>query len=75
MADLPAVRRLGQQLNDDVDLLLINIHQQPGRTLTDRYNFQYSPTYILFDGSGEEVWRGNRRPSEADILAELAVEP
>ena len=75
MADLPAVRRLGRSLNDDnVDLLLVNIHEPTGETLATRYDFQYSPTYILFDANGGEIWRSNRRPDEDRILRELGRE-
>ena len=73
MKDLPAVRRLEAQLRrDGVEVLLVNIHTEPGLTLTDRYQFQFSPTYILFDGSGAEIWRSNRRPDRDLVLSEIA---
>ena len=73
MKDLPAVRRLEAQLRrDGVDVLLVNIHTEPGLTLIDRYQFEFSPTYILFDGSGMEIWRSNRQPSRDLIRSEIA---
>jgi len=73
MKDLPAVRRLEAQLRrDGVDVLLVNIHTEPGLTLTDRYQFQVSPTYIMFDGSGAEIWRSNRQPDRGLILSQSA---
>ena len=72
MNDLPAVRRLETTLErDGVDVLLVNIHTEPGLTLIDRYSFKFSPTYILFDGVGLEIWRSNRRPDREQIQAEL----
>lgn len=72
MKDLPAVRRLESQLRQDgVDVLLVNIHTEPGLTLIDRYQVEFSPTYILFDGSGSEVWRSNRRPDRDLIRREI----
>ena len=73
MKDLPAVRRLEAQLHrEGIDVLLVNIHTEPGLTLTDRYQFEFSPTYILFDGGGSEIWRSNQRPDRDLVRSEIA---
>lgn len=66
------MRRLETQLHrEGIDVLLVNIHTEPGLTLIDRYDFAFSPTYILFDGSGAEIWRSNRRPNRELIQREI----
>ncbi len=58
------MRGLQPKLNrDGIDLLLVSIHEPTGQVLTERYNFQLSPTFIIFDGAGHELWRGSRAPS------------
>jgi hypothetical protein len=44
----------------------LNIHEPVGQELGEIYRFQYTPTFILLDGEGEEAWRtiGAIDPSE-----------
>ena len=35
----------------------IDVQQNVGRELAPLYEFEYTPTYIFFDGQGSEVWR------------------
>jgi thioredoxin-related protein len=37
--------------------LRLNVHNQDARRLLERLNFRFTPTFILFDGQGQEVWR------------------
>lgn len=72
MSSLSAVRALQDDLKDDnVDVLLVDIHDDIGRDLTRRYNFRATPTYILFDGTGNELWRGHSVPSPNEILDQI----
>ena len=74
MAELPAVRGLEPELKAaGIDLLLVNIHDETGAVLTERYDFELSPTYILFDAGGAEVWRGARPPTVSEVRR-LSVE-
>jgi thioredoxin-related protein len=38
-------------------VIRVNIQDPKGRALAEQYDFQYTPTFIYFDGSGKEVWR------------------
>ena len=44
----------------------LNIQDPVGQELGKSFNFQYTPTFILFDADGEELWRtiGAIDPSE-----------
>lgn len=73
MSALPAVRGLTDELAaENVDALLVNIHTEVGQTLTERFAFEFSPTYLLFAPGGGELWRSNTTPSLAELRAALA---
>ena len=35
--------------------------------LRERYGFSYTPEFILFDPSGQEVWRSHTPPSLTEV--------
>lgn len=58
---LPAVRQIDDQLmaeGVEIDELLLDIHSDVGREARDLFAFEYTPTYILYDGQGSELLRG-----------------
>ncbi|GAB4575566.1 MAG: hypothetical protein Kow0077_27670 [Anaerolineae bacterium] len=72
MAALPAVRELATELNaNNVDTLLVNIHDAIGAVLTERFDFVFSPTFLVFTPDGAEVLRTNSVPRLDDILLAL----
>src|SRR5512145_2067991 len=64
----PTVDALVTDIQDDFNILRIDIHTEQGRALREKLGFSYSPEFILFDATGQEVWRSNRPPT-ADQLA------
>ena len=38
-------------------VIRVNIQDRVGKTLAEEYRFQYTPTFIYFDGQGDEQWR------------------
>ena len=69
MRDLSTVRgQLPDIQQNDVQALLLNIHETPGRDLLSRFDFVFSPTYLIFDSEGEELFRSNELPTVEDIL-------
>jgi hypothetical protein len=68
MAIKPQVKRMQKDLGEAAIVLRVSIHSEVGRTLTKRYNFEASPLFILFDPTGEEVWRGSQLPSKEYVL-------
>jgi len=75
VTSLPAVRGLSEQLQSMSSLqwrvLLLDIHAQPTSAMLERFAFLSTPTYILYDGQGQEVWRANRVPSPESLLEAL----
>lgn len=58
----PAVDLMVKDIKDEYNVLRIDIHTEFGRELRQNFQFTYTPEFILFDTSGEEVWRGHTLP-------------
>ncbi len=48
---------LENELSDKLLIIRLDIQQPVGRELAAVYGFEYTPTYIFFDGKGKELWR------------------
>ena len=48
---------LETELASKLKIVRINVQDAVGRELAPVYDFEYTPTYIFFDGGGREVWR------------------
>jgi thioredoxin-related protein len=46
-----------RELAGKLKVVRIDVQQNVGRELAPLYEFEYTPTYIFFDGQGSEVWR------------------
>lgn len=65
------MRKLQRELrNDDIDVLLINIHTGVGQAVLDRFAFELTPTFIVYGAGGSEEWRGNIDPG-AELVRQL----
>ena len=53
----PVVDELENELMDQVLFIRLNIQEEVGRELAPVYGFEFTPTFILFDGAGNELWR------------------
>ena len=55
---------LERQLGDHLEVIRINAQEDAGRELAEFYKFNFTPTFIFFDGDGQELWRevGNIDP-------------
>ena len=53
----PVVDSLQAEWGDSVEVVRLNIHEPRSSELAARFNFQFTPTFILFTPDGEEVWR------------------
>jgi thioredoxin-related protein len=51
------VDELENELMDQLLIIRLNIQEDVGRELAPVYGFQFTPTFIYFDGDGNEVWR------------------
>ena len=48
---------LENELMDQLLIIRLNIQEDVGRELAPVYDFEFTPTFIFFDGDGNELWR------------------
>ena len=48
---------LDNELMDQLLIIRLNIQEEVGRELAPVYGFEFTPTFIFFDGDGNELWR------------------
>jgi cytochrome c-type biogenesis protein len=53
----PIVDGLEKQYAGKLVVIRVNIQSAAGQSLASRYGFQYTPTFIFFDATGNELWR------------------
>jgi thiol-disulfide isomerase/thioredoxin len=53
----PVVDALEAEWGDDVQVVQLNINDESARELAATLDFRFTPTFILYTPSGEEVWR------------------
>ncbi len=74
MAALPAVRDLEQDLRPGgIDTLIVDIHSEGGGDVAEYFDFKTSPTFILCDAAGNEIWRAHSAPSRDEVKDLLAA--
>lgn len=39
------------------DVVRLNVHEPVAEPFMQRYDFQFTPTFVLLDSEGNEVWR------------------
>ncbi|GAB1421343.1 hypothetical protein MASR2M15_15030 [Anaerolineales bacterium] len=50
-----------------LNVILLNIQESPGNQMLEKFDFKLTPTYILYDSKGKEVWRGQQIPDLKDF--------
>lgn len=63
----PAVEQLVAGIKEDFNILRVDIHTDTGRTLRETLGFSYTPEFIVFDTTGNEIWREHFPPT-SDII-------
>ena len=53
----PIVNGLKQEWADEVLVMQLNIHQEANEIIIKQLDAQFTPTFVLLDESGTEVWR------------------
>lgn len=53
----PVVDGLEKELSGRLTVIRVDIHTETGREIARQYKFQYTPTFIMFDVDGNELWR------------------
>ena len=62
-----------QEMGDELDLIRMPSQSPAGRALAAAWRLRGTPTFILFDGRGQELWRGSVLPAAAGLRERLAA--
>lgn len=57
MAAKPIVDGIERQHGDSLSVVRLNVQETAGQALAERFGFQFTPTFILFDAEGEQLLR------------------
>jgi thioredoxin-related protein len=57
MAAKPIVDGIEEEHRGRLSVIRINVQESEFQPLLARYNFQFTPTFILFDSRGSELFR------------------
>lgn len=69
----PSVDGLERELHGRMQVLRVDIESPSARVIAQRYGLRATPTYVLLDGNGREVWRKvGGSPDRAAILDQLS---
>ena len=49
--------RLEAELGERLQIIHLNIQDSAGRELAARFNIRLTPTFIMFDSSGNQLWQ------------------
>jgi thioredoxin-related protein len=48
---------LEDEFEGELVVIRLNIQEPVGKALAPEFDFRYTPTFILFDAQGNEIWR------------------
>lgn len=70
MSAKPIVDGIEQAYGDQLSVIRVDIHNPAGSILAEQFAFQYTPTFVLLDAGGEELWRsvGSIDPSALEQI-------
>lgn len=63
----PLVLEIVDKIEDEFNILRIDIHTEQGRDLREAYGFSFTPEFVIFDKSGQEIWREHVPPSQQTL--------
>ncbi len=72
MAAKPIVDGIERVHEGNLKVIRLNIQEPAGKALLERFDFRFTPTFIFFDGAGEELqrWVGGIYSAEVGQLLE-----
>ena len=59
-------------MQNELKVIRLDVNSEAGRELGARWRAGFTPTFILFDGAGREIWRGLGSLDSATVRAALA---
>jgi thioredoxin-related protein len=63
---------LEHDMQGELKVVRLDVNSEAGRELGARWRAGFTPTFILFDGAGREIWRGLGALDPATVRAALA---
>ena len=75
MAAKPIVDGLEEEFRGGLTVIRINVQEAGMQPLLERYNFRFTPTFILFDSEGREVFRSVGSINPEDLHRALVEQP
>jgi hypothetical protein len=69
----PIVNGLEKEWAGTVQVVQVNIRDSEGRALIERIGAQFTPTFVLFDAGGQEVWRTVGAIDAAEVKRQVAT--
>ncbi|PJF21727.1 MAG: hypothetical protein CUN56_09610 [Phototrophicales bacterium] len=63
----PIVDQLEATLQDEFNVLRIDIHSATGRDLRRILGFSFTPEFVLYNATGEEIWRDHIPPTDSQL--------
>ena len=69
----PIVNGLQSEWGDDVQVIQIDVHRKENRSLIERIGFRFTPTFVLYDDSGQEIWRASGGLNATEVRRHLAA--
>ncbi len=57
IAAKPIVDRIEREHQGKLAVIRINVQEPGAAPLLEQHKFQFTPTFILFDATGKEIWR------------------
>lgn len=73
MAVRPVVDGVEREFGAGLKVIRINVQDRAARPLMAEFGFQYTPTFILLDSSGVELWRTVGALDPARVRASLST--
>lgn len=67
----PVVDGIEKRYTGRLVVIRLDIHNKVGKQLAEEMGFEYTPTFILFDRQGAEVWRSVGSIDEQNLVAWL----
>ena len=68
----PIVNGLRSEWGGEVRVVQIDVHRKENRSLIERIGFRFTPTFVLYDEDGEEVWRASGALNADEVRRLLA---
>jgi len=71
MAVRPVVDAVEREFAGKLKVIRVNVQDPVGRQLAGAYDLEFTPTFVLFDSQGQQVWRSVYNLDPAQIRAHL----